>query len=397
MCAVAGLSSSGTQLENTFLERRIFVMGFKTPSADAARTRRLNGVARASRPWSAQHWRNAIATPRARATGSADATPASPNSRIPASPPLHGFTLVELLVVITIIGILIALLLPAVQAAREAARRLQCANKMKQVGLALHNYHDTWGRLPPCDAGGMRSHVDFQSGWNWQPRILDYIEQTASFAELDFTQPSYVGDNLAYIQRVHWEFLCPSNDMADHILEEEGFCAPSYPPISQSDYAACVGDYINMTGVGLTPAYGNITGENVFQTRGMMGRFGWSARFSEVYDGLSTTIMVGECIGAVSFFQNFGAECFATTAHPINFMNEWLIANHATVCDCTAGTSTTTTGHCGDSSIGFRSMHPGGAHFCMGDGSVHFVNENIDGVTYRALASREGGELVEFP
>ena len=310
----------------------------------------------------------------------------------------RAFTLVELLVVITIIGVLIALLLPAVQAAREAARRMQCSNKLKQIGLALHNYHDVWERLPPCDVGGMRAHQDFQSGWNWQPRILDFIEQSAAFAQLDFKEKSWVGTNLVYIQTIHWEVLCPSNTLADQLKEEEGFCAGnSMPPISQSDYAACVGDYINMTGVGHTPAYGNITGTAVFETRGMIGRFGWSARFEDVPDGLSTTFMVGECIGAISFFQNFGAESFATTAHPINFMNEWLIANHDAACVCTAGTSTITTGHCGDSSIGFRSMHSGGAHFCMGDGSVHFINDNIDGATYRALASRAGGEIVKIP
>jgi hypothetical protein len=304
---------------------------------------------------------------------------------------------VELLVVITIIGILIALLLPAVQAAREAARRMQCGNKLHQIGIALHNYHDNWGRLPPTDVGGLRSHQQFQGAWNWQPRILPYIEQDSAFLQFDFNQRSYEGTNLIHIQTVHWEFLCPSDVLADKLLQEEGFCAPSYPPISQSDYAACIGDYINMTGVGVQPPYGNITGTKIVEARGMMGRFGWSARFADVPDGLSNTIMVGECIGAVSFFQNYGAESFATTAHPINFMNEWLIANHDTVCDCTAGTSTVTSGHCGDSSIGFRSMHPGGAQFCMGDGSTHFFYDNIDGVVYRAMASRAGGEIVQIP
>lgn len=295
------------------------------------------------------------------------------------------FTLVELLVVITIIGILIALLLPAVQAAREAARRMQCGNNMKQIGLALHNYHSQWARLPYADIGGLADRTG-QTYFNWQPRILAFIEGDAEFALLDFRKKSYEAPNFQYIKAVHPGFLCPSDTLANQILEEEGFPGPDFN-ISQSDYAACLGDYINTTGVGVEPAYGNQTWNTLGQAgRGMMGRYGWGASFAEVPDGLSNTICVGECVGALSISQNYGVETVATTAHPLNYMNESLISDIPTIANPRW-----------DESFGFRSMHSGGANFCMGDASVHFFSDSIGGTTYRAMASREGSETLQIP
>jgi prepilin-type N-terminal cleavage/methylation domain-containing protein len=223
-----------------------------------------------------------------------------------------GFTLVELLVVIAIIGILIALLLPAVQAAREAARRTQCTNNMKQIGLALHNYHDTNKRLP---MGSFHSTICGR--WSWQPRILPFVEGGAEYDQLDFHLHGWQGNNYQYIKAIHQNFLCPSDTLFDEMREEEGFAAPTWV-LSQSDYAACIGDYMNSTGIGDPHMYGNV-GVSPYTTpvkvRGMMGRWWWGARFADVTDGLSNTICVGECIGAMCITQNFGAECFATTAH----------------------------------------------------------------------------------
>lgn len=299
-------------------------------------------------------------------------------------PARHGFTLVELLVVIAIIGILIALLLPAVQAAREAARRTECTNKLKQIGLALHNYHDTFKRLamsnPRCPNS---SPPNGNMRWGWIPRILPFVEQSGLYDQFNFSQASWQGNNFQYLQQIHKGFLCPSDAVSDEIREEEFFAAPQWK-ISQSDYAAVIGDYRNATGVGQTPAYGNVA---CFEkVRGMIGRWGWSASFSDVPDGLSNTLCVGEGIGATCITQNWGVQSFGTTAHPINYMNQSLLSSLPT-----QGTPRW------DESIGFRSFHPGGANFLLGDGSVNFLAETIDGATYRGLASRMGNEVVSLP
>ncbi|MCR4411823.1 MAG: DUF1559 domain-containing protein [Thermoguttaceae bacterium] len=295
----------------------------------------------------------------------------------------QGFTLVELLVVIAIIGVLIALLLPAVQAAREAARRSQCTNNMKQIGLALHNYHDVNGRLP---------HGSFHADrWGWPPRMIAFMEGGAEFAQYDFRiqswQPDQNGANFQNIRRIHKNFLCPSDTLSERITQEEGFGAGW--EISQCDYAANIGDYMNSTGIGATPAYGNVGYVGNFppiEVRGVIGRWRWAASFRDVTDGLSNTMFLGECIGALCITQNFGTQCWATTAHPINYMNQSLIANPPTPANPRW-----------DESIGFRSYHPGGANFLLGDGSVRFLSETIDGVVYRGMASRTGAETITIP
>jgi prepilin-type processing-associated H-X9-DG protein len=182
--------------------------------------------------------------------------------------------------------------------------------------------------------------------------------------------------------------LCPSDALSEMLREEEGFAAPTWS-LSQSDYAACIGDYKNTTGVGATPDYGNVgyaAGNSPNQVRGMIGRWRWAARLADVTDGLSNTFCVGECIGAMCITQNFGSQCFATTAQPINFYNESLKNNLPTQANPRW-----------NESIGFRSFHPGGANFLLGDASVRFISEDVDGVTYRALASRSGNEAVQVP
>ncbi len=218
--------------------------------------------------------------------------------------------------------------------------------------------------------------------------MLGFIEGETEFSQLDFRIASWQGDNFPYIRAIHRQFLCPSDSLSDLLLEEEGFAATTWS-ISQSDYAANIGDYMNATGIGQTPVYGNVgylTGNVGNPVRGMIGRYRWAASFTDVTDGLSNTFCIGECIGALCITQNFGAESFATTAHPINYLNQSLKDNRPTQANPRW-----------DESIGFRSFHPGGAHFLMGDASARFVGETIDGVTYRALASREGGETAQVP
>ena len=289
----------------------------------------------------------------------------------------RGFTLIELLVVISIIAVLIALLLPAVQAARESARRIQCTNNMKQIGLALHGFHDTYGKLPAgnviCD------NFEIGNRWGWIPRILPYVEQTTLTNAMNFSIASWQG-SYTYLTMTWSSFLCPSDPYQGDILEEEYFAAPTWK-ISQSDYAANIGDYKNSGGVGQTPDYGNVSCTTA--VRGPMGRFAWAARFPEIPDGLSNTFLVGECVGRTSIVVNWGVQSFATTAYPINFQNRSLVSNPPNQANPRW-----------DESITFRSFHPGGANFLLCDGSVRFMKESVAAATYRALASREGGEIV---
>jgi hypothetical protein len=255
---------------------------------------------------------------------------------------------------------------------------MKCSNNLKQIGLALHNFHDVNNRLPTSE---FHNNGSMPARWGWIPRILPYVEQDNVYRQLDFKVHGWQGNNYALLSPKFQMFLCPSDPFSDVMREEEGFAAPTWI-LSQADYAACIGDYKNATGVGATPDYGNQSYTNNV-ARGVMSRWGWAARFGEITDGLSNTIAVGECVGAFCITQNLLSQCWGTTAHPINRMNASLAANLPTQANPRW-----------DESIGFRSYHTGGAMFLLSDGSVRFISENIDGVTYRALASRANGEVL---
>jgi prepilin-type processing-associated H-X9-DG protein len=204
--------------------------------------------------------------------------------------------------------------------------------------------------------------------------------------------------NYKIMRTIYPGFLCPSNPLAREITGENQWT--ENPPsnswaVSQCDYAVSIGDYRNVTGIGwgqtnaVSVEGGSGTaGNSVTRVRGVIGMCGWAASFGEISDGLSNTYLLGECIGTLSYWQSWGVECFAPTAHPINSRNQWLIDKHPA-----SATNQTIDGLTAwDWNVGFRSMHTGGANFTMTDGSVHFISETVDGTAYRAAASRMGNE-----
>lgn len=305
------------------------------------------------------------------------------------------FTLVELLVVIAIIGILIALLLPAVQAAREAARRMSCANRLKQLGLALHNYHDTYKAFPfgtrqddPANTLPNRPWTagDHRKG-SMLVKLLPYIEQAPLYEKLDFKFD--VNVQLATLGFGPGEpptIRCPSDTYVNTGRGQSSY-APSMgnqrmPGRSCSVYPG------NNFGTGPTGHGSTGSGQNI---SGVFGRWcWWSAKFRDIRDGTSSVIMMGEILPYCGDhhrggWNNPNALWTATTA-PINF------PTCRDVPPGFAGTDGCNADGNWQTSQGFKSKHPGGAQFVFCDGSVHFLAETINYITYQRLGDRRDGQ-----
>ncbi len=304
---------------------------------------------------------------------------------------MQGFTLVELLVVIAIIGILIALLLPAVQAAREAARRSHCSNNFKQVGLALHNYHDAKKALP---AGLTQWGPDFGTkcgpqqtyyfGFAWSAYILPYLEEKNIYSKFDFSKQldGLPGDNFKAGGLRIETYLCPSDPNGGNLVNFSGgdFNGTDPREDMRGTNIACVVDSNDWSCDGLWP--------KLFRfTDGMFGSV-TGCRFKDVTDGTSKTLMVGEVTGDVKenysgFFWVGGAQ--ADTRDGIN--GPFTLPG---------GSFQATSGGVswGMRLSGFSSWHRGGCHFTFGDGSVHFVSENIASTVLAALTTRAKSESI---
>ncbi len=317
-----------------------------------------------------------------------------------------GFTLVELLVVIAIIGILVGLLLPAVQAAREAARRMQCTNNMKQIGLALHNYHDTLRRVPPGGLWFTNAVADpnFQNNrGSLLAHLTQFIEQGNTYRQFNFNGPieyQFVpGSTTTYIAGQPMPtYRCPSdnsplfNDQTiDGVVAGRLFIhsyAGSKGPTRTGDNAAgscperASWDTYNFSTSDNTPA-------GPFTRNGRI----YCAKLAEITDGLSNTLFVGEIRGSCSIPATRGwvhgsnLNGMISTIYPINYDS------------CTRDLSK---GPCRwwdnwSTNFGFKSMHTGGANFVLGDGSVHFVSQTIDHWTYQYLGGKAEGQVASIP
>jgi prepilin-type N-terminal cleavage/methylation domain-containing protein/prepilin-type processing-associated H-X9-DG protein len=315
-----------------------------------------------------------------------------------------GFTLIELLVVIAIIAILIGLLLPAVQKVREAAARTQCQNNLKQFGLAVHNYHDTHGALPP---GGLVL-TDSQGNWafdkgNWLVYTLPYMEQDNIFklipnlGDPNFNSMGNVPAPNPFTTRGPKYLRCPSDDFdvkapVSSYLASEG--PQDCPSQCGFDFNAL---YANGTALGWgyadSPAHGNTFDAN--QIRGVFGRLGPTITFASVIDGLSNTFFIGETLpGQNSYMTNHGNwgtydyNSVSTTIIPLNWVSD------QQGCPGTNGQNGMDNWGV---AFGFKSRHSGGANFVFGDGSVHFITQSIDARTYNLLGCRNDGQVFNMP
>ncbi len=318
------------------------------------------------------------------------------------SRPAHtrGFTLIELLVVIAIIAILIALLLPAVQQAREAARRTQCKNNLKQIGLALHNYHDTHS-IFPCGVFAGTGHIYRSAGMHgsgWFHQSLPFMEQSAPYSSISnfFASGAAVGgDNEVYrapeaIRRLRLSgFMCPSDPNAGSII------GPNHANGFQGNYVMCMGS----TNLG---TYGGWPAALHGDRRNGMFFFQSSTRMRDVIDGTSNTIMGSEGVsrgtgleygGPGQYWNGYwGGPLFTAAQSPNTPVADRI---HTCLNTTTRYAPCVTIGGTGtDAGVFARSLHIGGVHTMMADGSVRFVSENIDFATWQGLATRAGSEVI---
>ncbi len=315
----------------------------------------------------------------------------------------RGFTLVELLVVIAIIGILVALLLPAVQAAREAARRTQCGNNCKQVALAVHNYHNTHGQFPP--GYGYTDVEDRQPNyqWAWCVRLLPYLEQQAAAEKIDWTlNPGATWDyspahRQAVSQRIA-SFECPSDPFVSIPWNVDDRCAIMTNKTVWEGLRWGRTSYAGNFGIGQLEGPSNtypVRIQGVFQTN-------VGVRLAAVRDGASNTLLTSEIIGShgVSirgawvhtegpvFMQNYPPN--DRTPDLTRWCDEkdkkgvWDLAP----CDNTGITVVNQILHTS------RGFHPGGVMTSFCDGSVHFISDSIDLDLWQALGTPNRGEVV---
>ncbi|MCC9644144.1 DUF1559 domain-containing protein [Rhodopirellula sp. JC740] len=348
----------------------------------------------------------------------------------------RGFTLVELLVVIAIIGVLVGLLLPAVQAAREAARRMQCSNNMKQMGLALHNYHSAYNRLPQ-HAGGTAHVANGPDNWLMLSILVPmtpFIEQQALWEQISNPYVSSNGTNYPAMGPAPW------NTGYDPWRTTVGtFRCPSDPTVASAgqfgmnNYGACMGDGINWTdrgGINDNGTDGNPTAANQY-LRGMFKNRRATA-FRDVLDGLSNTIMMGElCTDAGNreiiaqpvfidngdvFTNPTHAKCTTNAIDPqrpqfylpsanLNYgrADQWN-RGHRWMCALGMYTGINTIrppnkescqSHNSDGREGTHtagSRHPGGVHVLLGDGAVRFITDSIESGNQNGFIDQPGIE-----
>jgi prepilin-type N-terminal cleavage/methylation domain-containing protein len=298
-----------------------------------------------------------------------------------------GFTLVELLVVIAIVGLLIAMLLPAIQSARMAARRATCQSNMRQVGIALHMHHDAQGRLP---AGWQTADGDPEGepGWGWASKILPFVEQSVVYKQIDFRKPILADMHDRVRVTTVPVFRCPSDTgelvfvlgEADHDHhhdedeEEEGHEDEGHDHgVDDESHPALA----EMAGANYVGVFGDEEIEHEPDAGTGVFFHNSAVRFREIRDGTSQTVIVGERSSRLGHSLWAGA-----------------VPGSSAAMARVVGTADHTPNHPSSHFDDFGSYHPGGTHFVFGDGAVRFISEEIDLEVYQALTTRAGGDSV---
>ncbi|MCC7420715.1 MAG: DUF1559 domain-containing protein [Planctomycetaceae bacterium] len=311
----------------------------------------------------------------------------------------RGFTLIELLVVIAIIAILIALLLPAVQQAREAARRTQCRNNIKQLGLAIHNYHESHSIFPPAactngpNAGG-------SSGYSL---ILPYLDQTTIYNKLNFSLPDmYSSASVPIATTIVPPFICPSSPASP--IYNYNMSGAWYDTLAMVEYAFIAGSDDPRGGSRITPlSAGALSSTGCFAYTGRWGR-GARVSMRDLTDGSSNIMGMGEFSGFTKgqkpragqgrgddaipwvLAQDYGWQYSTRTVS--STPNSRLFYNS----DMNDGNPANLLGRLNDASL--HSHHTGGIHILMMDGAVRFVSDNIALQTFKDLADKADGNVI---
>jgi prepilin-type N-terminal cleavage/methylation domain-containing protein/prepilin-type processing-associated H-X9-DG protein len=284
----------------------------------------------------------------------------------------HGFSLIELMVVVAVISMLIALLLPAVQSAREAARRTQCGNHLRQLGLAVHNYHDAH-RITPM--GNDIHPTALWGGWEFNAgahvRLLPYVEQAPLFNRIDFDQSLYSTSNVFLLEAPLEVLRCPSDTGEAQSSFDPGDLSPNYDPafvVAFTNYVGCVGPRWWPGDAAFVPQ----PAKDYYL--GVFSEYNSDIRFRDMTDGLSNTLLFSERARGVYpdvdrkwvgwWTSGWAGDSMFAALHPINTGLRVKVINNdydrVRMFGCAS------------------SLHPGGAQFCMADGSVRFISENLD-------------------
>ena len=285
----------------------------------------------------------------------------------------RGFTLIELLVVIAIIAILMSLLLPAVQQAREAARRTQCTNNLRQIGLGVHNYHDVFLTFPQTEAGGTGT-LGRASAF---ASILPYLEATNIYNQYDFNRGNSDAPNQVAVSQRITTYLCPTTVF------------PRAVPISGCDANnRAPGTYAFSTGSG--DPWGLALGGTAPHNGAIVHPLQGVTRIRDITDGTSLTLLAGESDWNIKDYLFTSGPCNGQVRGGFTYWSS----------PYPLATAFTTMAPFNPKSGGsavlsrFRSDHPGMVNFCLCDGSVRALSENIDQNTLNSLGTRAGGEIV---